>query len=53
MIETRRLKNVVIFTHTIHNYTIQISLILSFRLCNQKQHTKQEKIKSQIIINET
>ena len=34
----------------IHNYTVQISLILSFRICKQKQHTKQEKIKSQIIM---
>ena len=38
---------------TIHNYMIQISLILSFHLCKQKQHTKQEKIKSQIIIKHT
>ena len=35
---------------TIHTYAIQISLIFSFRLCKQKQHMNQEKIKSQIII---
>ena len=29
---------------TIHNYTVQISLILSFHLCKQKQHTKQKKL---------
>ena len=38
---------------TIHNSTVQISLISSFRLCKQKQHIKQEKIESQIIINKT
>ena len=37
----------------IHNYKIQIALILSFCLCKQKQHTKLEKIKSQFIINKT
>ena len=39
---------------TIHSYAVQISLIWSFHLCKQKQHsynTEQEKIISQIIIN--
>ena len=52
---TAKTKNFLITKRwkTIHNYTIQISLISSFRLWKQKQHTKQEKIKSQTIINKT
>ena len=38
---------------TIFNYKIQISVILSFCLCKQKQQTKQEKVKLSLKIHRT